>query len=80
MKKNPGRAERRRMSRKNRTADGYVRMKLDNWKKHFQSYSRKVGRDHRAWIKEQAKYHLFGNQRFQRLAEFAEAPMINEED
>ena len=67
MKKNPGRADRRRMARKNRTANGRVRMRLDNWKKHFRSSSGKVYREHRAWVKEQAKYHLYGKQRFQRL-------------
>lgn len=67
MKKNPGRADRRRMAKKNRKATGRIRMKLDNWKKHFESYSRKVGREHRAWVKEQAKYHLIGKRRWKRL-------------
>lgn len=67
MKKNPGRADRRRMAKKNRTLTGRMRMKLDNWKKHFESYSRKIGRAHRAWVKEQATYHLYGSKRWQRL-------------
>ena len=67
MKKNPGRADRRRAAKKNRTANSHIKMKLDNWKKHFESYSRKVGREHRAWVKEQAQYHLYGNKRWQRL-------------
>ena len=67
MKKNPGRADRRRMTKKNRKEIGHIRMKLDNWKRHFESYSRKAGREHRAWVKEQALLHLYGTQRWKRM-------------
>ena len=58
MKKNPGRAERRRAARKNKKIGGRLKMRIENWKRHFASYSRKNKRAHREHIKELAKYSL----------------------
>ena len=79
MKKNPGRKQRRYAAKKNRTFGGKIRMRLENWKRHFASYSRKNKRAHREHINELAKYHLIGNQRWKRLGKIKEAPAIVED-
>lgn len=67
MKKNQGRKDRRHAAKKNRTFRGAIRMRLDNWKRHFQSIRRRNEKEHRAWVGELAKLHLYGNQRYERV-------------
>lgn len=54
-------------------------MKLENWKRHFTSYSRKNKRAHQKHINELAKYHLIGNRRWKRLGKILNNGDMNDE-
>lgn len=67
MKKNPGRKDRRHAAKKNRTFRGAIRMRLENWDRHFKSIRRRNKKDNQKRISELAKLHLYGNKRYERV-------------
>ena len=79
MKKNPGRKQRRHEAKKNRTFGGKIRMRLDNWKRHFQSIRRRNRKDNQKRISELAKLHLYGTKRWERVAKVTDAPAFTED-
>ena len=79
MKKNQGRKDRRHAAKKNRTFLGRGNMRIENWRRHFRSIRRKNTKEHMAWVKQLAKLHLYGTERFERVAKITEAPAIAED-
>ena len=54
-------------------------MRLENWGRHFKSIRRRNKKDNQKWISELAKFHLYGNKRYERVGEIKEAPAIVED-
>lgn len=79
MKKNQGRKDRRHAAKKNRTFRGAIRMRLENWDRHFKSIRRRNKKDNQKRISELAKLHLYGTERLERVAKVTDAPAITED-
>lgn len=79
MKKNQGRKDRRHAAKKNRTFRGVIRMRLENWDRHFKSIRRRNKKDNQKRISELAKLHLYGNKRYERWGKVVGPRPFNEE-